>query len=162
LEECRRCPALADLLRNLNAPGSGFRTIKCDVWTTRRLSEDEKMDFNLPFKVGSYVDLVYDLARLNSRCEPLLRLAKKLEQLLRPCRVQAQAEMDVRHCLFHSRRRWGYSATIFVHGYGRSPMEAKREWSRAVEHLGKALSMIGPAFCVRDRHSISWRHRTLK
>lgn len=151
LKVCRSHPAMAGLLRILNAPDSAFGTAKCDVWTTRHLEEDEKLDFNLPCKVGSYVDLIFANARLNSSRSPMFRLAKILEHRLRRCRVQAQAEMDVRRCLFHPRGRWGYYATIYVHGYGQNLEEAESEWSRAIKNLGAAFSSMDSEFLARHR-----------
>jgi len=140
LEECRQYPPLAGLLRKINAPASILQTAKCDVWTATELSEDERWDFKLPFKVGSYVDVVFARRELNSRLEPYLELGEALSERLRALRVQAQMEIAVRHCLFHPEERWGYSMTIFLHAYGESCVEAGREWERAVEGLGEALA----------------------
>ena len=153
LEECRRHPSLAALLRAIHSPGSLFRTAKCDVWTTTRLSEDERIDFKLPFKAGGYVDLLFDRVRLNSRLEPQLRLGRMLEQAARPWRRQAQMEIAVRRCLFHPRERWGYYLTIFIHAYGSSRGEAKREWDRATQSLGEALSAASDCYL---RESGKW------
>lgn len=146
LKECRRYPPLAGLLRKVHGAGSVFRTTKCDVWTTTQLAEDERLDFGMPFKVGSYVDLVFERVRLNSRLQPQLRLGEKLGLFLRPCRVQAQTEVAVRRCLFHPKDRWGYYLTIFLHAYGATRSEAKKEWGRAIDSLGDALVKIGPIF----------------
>ena len=152
LEESRRFPSLGCLLRKIHAKGSGFRTAKCDAWTTTRLSADERLDFNLPYKVGGYLDLVFARAKLNSRLEPHAQLGRELEQLLRPCRVQAQVEIAVRRCLFHPKKRWGSYLTIFIHAYGATRSEPKKEWSRAVGCLGDALLQIGPTFGALPHH----------
>jgi hypothetical protein len=146
LEECRKYPPLASLLRQVNTAGSALRTAKCDVWSTTKLAEDERLDFDMRYKIGSYVDLVFDCHRLNAHLESQLRLGKKLEKLLSRCRIQAQIEIAVRRCLFHPKERWGYYLTIFVHAYGATRTQAKNEWSRAVDSLGDALSKIGPSF----------------
>lgn len=142
LVECRQHPALSDLLRQINAPGSSMRSAKCDVWATTELSEDERVDFGLPFKMGSYVDLAFERPQSSSRLESHLQLGERLKERLAPWRVQAQMEIAVRHCLFHPDERWGYYATIFVHAYGANAREAEEEWSRAISALGDALAGI--------------------
>jgi hypothetical protein len=146
LEECRKYPALASFLRKVNAADSPFRTAKCDVWTTTDLAEDERVDFKLPVKVGSYVDLLFDRPDLNSRLEPHLQLGAKLSEILGPLRVQAQMEICVRRCLFHPEERWGYYVTVFMHAYGVTPGEAEEEWNRALDAPGNALAGIDCSF----------------
>lgn len=142
LEECRKYPALASFLRKVNAADSSFRTAKCNVWSTTDLAEDERVDFKLPVKVGSYVDLLFDRPDLNSRLQPHLQLGAKLSEILGPLRVQAQMEICVRRCLFHPEERWGYYVTAFTHAYGVTPCEAEEEWNRAMDALGNALAGI--------------------
>jgi hypothetical protein len=142
LEECRTCPALGSFLRKVNAADSPFRTAKCDVWSTEDLAEDERADFKLAVKVGSYVDLLFDRPDLNSQLEPHLRLGAKLSEILGPLRVQAQMEICVRRCLFHPEGRRGYYVTVFTHAYGVTPGEAEEEWNRATGALGNALAGI--------------------
>jgi hypothetical protein len=142
LEECRRYPPLAEFLRHVNSPESRFRTAKCGVWVTNDLSEDERMDFHLPCKMGSYVDLVFDGAELNTALEHQLRLGEKLRQALSALRAQAQMEVCIRRCLFHPEERWGYYLTLFTHAYGANRGEALLEWTRALEAQGEALMRI--------------------
>lgn len=146
LEECRKYPPLASLLRKVNVAGSALYTAKCDVWTTTKLAEDERLDFKMRYKIGSYVDLLFDSKRLNSNLKSHLRLGEKLGGLLSHCRIQAQIEIAVRRCLFHPKERWGYYLTVFVHAYGTTRTQAKREWGRAVDCLGDALSKIEPEY----------------
>lgn len=159
LTECRNYPPLAQLLRRFNLPRSTFRTVKCDVWITTQLEEDEKLDFQLPLKVGSYVDFVFDRSYLHSRLEPHLRLGKMLEKLLADCRLQAQVEIVVRRCLFHKNGKWGYSLTLFVHAYGATRSEAKREWGRALDGLGDALRRAAPAIAKKRPKGLDRRTR---
>ncbi len=146
LEECRQYPPLGDLLRTINAPGSAFRSAKCDVWTTTELAEDERLDFRLPFKIGSYVDVVFERLERNSQLELHLHLAEKLRQVLDRFPVQAQMEIAVRRCLFHLEKLWGYSLTLFVHAYGSNTIEANEEWRQAIGALGDALAGISREF----------------
>ena len=142
VEECREHPALADFLRQVNSSRSPFRTAKCDVWATTDLAEEECRDFDLPQKVGSYVDLLFDSAPSSSRLETQLELGAHLECRLAGLHVQAQLEICVRRCWFQDGDRWGYYLTLFLHGYGSSHEEAVREWGRALAGVQKALGGI--------------------
>jgi hypothetical protein len=86
LEECRRYPALGQFLLRVNSPESSFRTAKCDVWATSELELEERLEFAMPCKVGSYVDLMFERADLSSRCEPYKNLAEGLTQRLNTSR----------------------------------------------------------------------------
>ena len=142
LEECHRFPPLADFLRMVNSSASSIRSAKCDAWATSDLAEDERLDFQLPFKMGSYVDLVFDRPELNAVLEHQLQLGEKLRQALASFRAQAQLEVCIRRCLFHPEERWGYYLTIFTHAYGADAEEAAREWARALAAQGDALVKI--------------------
>ncbi|HEV2351357.1 MAG TPA: hypothetical protein VG028_16095 [Terriglobia bacterium] len=146
LTECRNNPALARLLQRVNVRGSIFRTAKCDVWVSTKLAHDDKLDFQFPLKVSSYVDLVFERSDLRSRFEPHLRLAKKLERSLAGRHLPARIDIVVRRCLFHGNGHWGYSLTLFVHAYGATRSQAKEEWGRALVSLGDALLRIAPSF----------------
>ena len=135
-------PVIASFLTETNSSSSAFRTAKCDVWTTTELAEDEKLDFGLPHKVGSYFDLVFDSPESNSRLEAQLELGAKLERKLGGLRVQAQVEICVRRCRFQAGDRWGYYVTLFIHGYGATQAEAEGEWSRALAAVKKVLGEI--------------------
>jgi hypothetical protein len=142
LEECHRFPPLAEFLGQLNSPQSLFRTAKCDAWATTDLAEDERLDFRLPFKMGSYVDLLFDRSEFNTVLEHQIQLGERLRQALTSFRIQAQLEVCIRRCLFHPEERWGYYLTLFTHAYGVDADEAVREWARALEAQRKALMEI--------------------
>ena len=142
LAECRRHTALRAVPRALNRPGAKFRTAKCDVWTTTRLAEDERLDFNLPCKAGSYLDLVFERRAFRQRLNVHLRLAERLSRALKPFRARAQMEIVVRRCLFHPRNYWGYALTLFLHAYGETAAKAKKEQARALEALRGAFGKI--------------------
>ncbi len=143
LEECRRFPPLGDFLRRVNSPETLLQTAKCDAWETNDLAEDERVDFQLPCKMGSYVDVFFGGSELHAALEQQIRLGEELRQALASFRVQAQLEVCIRRCLFHSEERWGYYLTLFTHGYGAGPDEAAREWARAIEAAGEALIKLG-------------------
>jgi hypothetical protein len=140
LPECRDFPELAECLALLNAPSSPLRSAKCDVWHTANLAEDERLDFSLPFKTGSYLDLVFDDPKVRKDLDAHSRFAEKLQRALSPLRVQAQMEIVLRRCLFHPEEVWGYALTVFLHAYGLTGAEALTEWSRAITALGQALA----------------------
>lgn len=140
LPECRNFPALTALLARINARGSRLQSAKCDVWTTTELAEDERLDFNLPFKTGSYVDVVFDRAKSRKSLAAHAGLAKRVQSHLGGFRVQGQMEIILRRCLFHPKEIWGYALTFFVHAYGWTRAEAKAEWSREIEVLGETLA----------------------
>lgn len=139
LPECRRQPALAVLLRAINRPGSKLRTAKCDIWTTSRLAEDERLDFELPFKAGGYVDLVFERPEQRKRLNAHLHLAGRLSKGLKTFRARAQMEIVVRRCLFHPQEYWGYALTLFLHAYGETAAAAKQELARVLEVLSSAF-----------------------
>jgi hypothetical protein len=157
LEECRRFPPLGDFLRRINSPETLLQTAKCDAWETNDLTEDERADFQLPCKVGSYVDVFFDRPELNAALEHQTRLGEELRQALDSFRVQAQLEVCIRRCLFHPEERWGYYLTLFTHAYGVDHDEAAREWARAIEAEGEALGSIGST--QRRAASPSFRRR---
>lgn len=139
LEECRDYPALGGFLRAANSGLSAFRSAKCEVWETSDLTEDERLDFGLPYKVGSYVDLVLDAPKLNDRLDVHQRCAETIAESLSGVKVQAQLEIPIRRCLFHPEERWGYSLTIFTHAYGETAQEAKSQWVMTSQAIERAL-----------------------
>lgn len=157
LAECRSHPPLAPLLQKINLPASPFCTAKCDVWVTAKFEEDEDLDFQFPFKVGSYLDLFFEGAGLQSRLDPHLYLAKKLEKSLAGRRLAARMQIVVRRCLFHKNGKWGYSLTLFVDAYGTTKAQAKEEWGRVLNHLGDALMKIAPAFIKKRTKRLDLR-----
>ncbi len=142
LEECRKYPPLARLLEKINAAGSPLRSVKCDAWTSDELAEDERLDFDLPFKMGSYVDAVFDPPEHNFDLVHHLRFGEEVGRLLEGIRLEAACEIVVRRCLFQALGKWGCASTIFLHAYGATPAAARDEWARAVEALGEVLAEI--------------------
>jgi hypothetical protein len=140
LPECRKFPVIKSLLKKINAPASGLRSAKCDVWCTSDLAEDERLDFNLPHKTGSYVDVVFDSAARFCRLWAHLRFAEGVQENLRSFRIAGQMEIVIRRCLFHPGKIRGYAVTFFVHAYGTTPRAAKGEWIRALDALAGALA----------------------
>jgi hypothetical protein len=142
LEECRRYPALGQFLLRVNSPESSFRTAKCDVWATSELELEERLEFAMPCKVGSYVDLMFERADLSSRCEPYKNLAEGLTQRLKEHLPLAQLDLVIRRCFFRLEDRWGYYVTLFLHAYGGTPQDAEALWGTAVELLAGTILAI--------------------
>ena len=88
LPECRLFPVLADCLAKVNAHSSPLRSAKCDVWCSTDLAEDERLDFNLPFKTGSYLDLVLEDVEMRKSIEAHTGLAEQLRRRLSALRVR--------------------------------------------------------------------------
>lgn len=148
LPECRAYPPLGVLLGRLNAPRSPLRTAKCDAWETRELAEDEWADFQMPAKMGSYVDVVLDSPQRLARAA-YQRLAERTARGLKSFRAPAQLEIVLRRCLFHPQEDWGYALTFFLHAYGPTAREARRAWTRALPQLAAAI--LGAAQPPRPR-----------
>ena len=142
LPECQAFPALADCLAVLNSAGSSVRSVKCDVWSTTDVAEDERMDFNLPYKTGSYVDVVFDDPMLRTNLKEHVAFAARLRQEVRPLRAQAQMEIIVRRCLYHREEVWGHALTLFLHAYGATSLEAILEWNRTLRALTGIMACL--------------------
>ena len=152
LVEVRRYPILGEALRRLNAPGSSFRTAKCGVWETDELTPEEMVpdeimevepeDAGAVHKVGSYLDVLFDVPGFNYDRERYLRLGEKLGQLLEKIPLPVQVEFTLRRCLYHDEEKWGYYVTLFLHAYGTTTEEAVENWNRAIGELTIALGEI--------------------
>ena len=127
LEEALEFPALGHFLQTWNTPDSLFRTVKCGVWSTQELSEEERGELGQAHKLGAYVDLVFERGESNFALDRYLRLGEKLERTLAGAEGCAQVEFAIRRCLYHAKDSWGYYATLFIHAYGKTPAAASRE-----------------------------------
>ena len=146
LVECHRFPALGQFLLKVNAAAMPFRTAKCDAWVTSDLDLEERIAYPLPWKVGSYIDLLIDRADLNSHVEPYQKMGALLAQRLKDSQAHAHIEIFIRRCLFTLEDRSGYYATAFIHAYGANPQEAETEWNGVIESLGESLDALSREF----------------
>lgn len=146
IAEARDKTVLRSALLTLNAPGSLFRTAKCDAWTS---SEEDgaapldayEMDASpdeIAFSAGSYIDLLPIEGALRcsfERQERWMRTvieqlrgtvakAVRVELVLRPAEVEAEA---------------GFAVTWFVEACGATELEARQRWESAV---GLSLMVI--------------------
>ena len=142
LEEVLKFPALGPFLQILNGPNSRFRTAKCDVWSTRELAEEERVELGRVYKLGVYVDLVFEKVEFNFSIKHYLRLGKKLEGVSGTSDSSVQVEFTIRRCFFQDKSSWGYYATLFLHAYGDTPAYATRKGTQALEALGQEFGNI--------------------
>jgi hypothetical protein len=134
--------ALAGVLRDWNAVGAAWRTLKCDVFEL----EPEVLEFlgyelELPAEecvagFGSYVDVVMDSLEMFAsfeRHELLLRsltlAAEEIEE------TKAAAEFVLRRCVFRDANADGFCVSVFVNGVGADSAAAYANWAAAISAL---------------------------
>jgi hypothetical protein len=162
IPEAASFPALRRFLLELNSLLSPWQTVKCDVWCQESASgenaapEDNAANlYGADFTQNSYVDLVLDEANVSLRDSLDLhrRLASDLALRLEENEtLEASAEIVVRRCYFHrgtsakamSESDAGYCLTIFLTGYGASPVEAAENWNKAMEFAAGCLLELQP------------------
>jgi hypothetical protein len=150
IPEARRFPALGRFLVAANSQPSAWQTAKCDVWA----DETDAMEnlYNAGFTHGSYVDMVLaeQAAALRTSMEEHQRLAKEMAQRLEENEsLEASAEIVVRRCYFHQAASpeesdAGYCLTLFLTGYGGSPVEAAECWERTLNFAAGCLLTLQP------------------
>jgi hypothetical protein len=144
LEEARRYPEVADLLRTANSPRSAFLTAKCDAWFTHEMTvEDEP--FGMSGKFGSYVDVLFASPLQRGSFEQNEECARNLVRLLQGApEMPASAEFLVRRCFFGDGHveSDGFYMTCYVFGYSDDEEEARKHWGIALRLLGGALVQI--------------------
>jgi hypothetical protein len=149
IPEAQQFPALRRFLVELNSQPSPWQTAKCDVWA--ETVEPEENIFGASFAQGCYVDIVLtrDAASLRDGLKDHQRLARKAAlQLDDDEELEATVEIVVRRCYFHrgdeEESDAGYCLTLFLTGYGASPLEAVDHWERALEMVGICLLQLQP------------------
>ena len=131
-------PELRDFLASINSDSSLFETAKCDVWSTAEILPEDEI-FNLPCKVGCYVDLLYSDLRRFSFPE-YESLVKRWTKLLRTAPdVPSSVEFIVRGCYFHSEERNGFYITMYVFGFGEDESRARRQWAIGLQLVANAI-----------------------
>jgi hypothetical protein len=149
IPEAQQFPALRRFLVELNSQPSPWETAKCDVWA--EAVEPEENIFGAEFARGCYVDIVLagDAASLRDSLKDHQRLARKAAlQLDDDEELEATVEIVVRRCYFHrggaAESDAGYCLTLFLTGYGASPMVAAERWERALELASICLLQLQP------------------
>lgn len=145
LEEAEREPELRDFLAKVNGPGSILESAKCDVWSSTEIHPEEEI-LGLPWKFGSYVDVVFSSAAERFSFESHESVLKKLCDLLkRAPEIPASAEFLLRHCNFHERDglQTGFYVTFYLFGFGEDEEAAHRQWGIALRLVGNAIRQVG-------------------
>jgi hypothetical protein len=144
LEEARRFPELADFLRAINSPRSGFQSAKCDAGFTREMTVEDEL-FGTDGKFGSYVDVLFTSPVLQSSFEQHEATARNLVQLLqRAPETPAVMELLVRRCYssIENAAPEGFYFTCYIFGYSDSEVEARQHWGIALHLAANALAQI--------------------
>jgi len=144
LEEAQRFPELADFLRAINSPRSGFQSAKCDAGFTREMTVEDEV-FGTNGKFGSYVDVLFTSSVLQSSFEQHEATARKLVELLqRLPETPAAMELLIRRCYSSTENAApeGFYFTCYVFGYSDSEVEARQYWSIALHLVANALAQV--------------------
>ena len=144
LEEAQRFPELADFLRAINSPRSGFQSAKCDAGFTREMTVEDEV-FGTNGKFGSYVDVLFTSRVLQSSFEQHEATARKLVALLRRTpETPAAMELMVRRCYssMENATPEGFYFTCYVFGYSDTEAEARQHWGIALQEVANALAQI--------------------
>jgi len=142
--EAAQNAALRDFLITVNAPASILESAKCDTWTSDELDPEEEI-FGLPWKFGSYVDLLFTKSISRLSFEHHEGLLKKLTGLLQQVPdIPASTEFFLRRCRYHENEsiRVGFYVTFYLFGYGEDESKARRQWEIALNLVGNALTQL--------------------
>jgi hypothetical protein len=144
VEEAAQWAELGDFLVAANAPASMLESAKCDAWSTTELNPEEEI-FGLPWKFGSYVDLLFSDPIVRFSFEQHETFLKHLIGLLKVVpEIPASAEFCLRRCLYHEGEtvREGYYMTFYVIGFGENEAHARKQWGIALKLVAAALIQL--------------------
>jgi len=139
---------MGEFLSSANSSSSIFETVKCDVWFTEELSEEEEI-LGAACKAASYVDVIFtdDERRFDQHAHE--QLAQRICKLLSLVpEISAAAELALRRCYFHhggdiaADSDLGFYLTIYVSGYGDDSAEAWQRWGIAMKLVENALLQL--------------------
>ena len=139
---------MGEFLTSVNSSASVFESVKCDVWFTEELSEEEEI-FGAACKAAAYVDLIYsdDASRFDQEAHELL--AQRMCQLLSLVpEISASVEFALRRCYYHHDNDVakdsapGFYLTAYICGYGDDAAEAWQRWGIALKLVENALLQI--------------------
>lgn len=137
--EAARLPALAEALRNLNAPQSPVWTSKCDLWpiVPSDLPDPDEMDAHSEEVVAGlacYIDCLPRHHRLFPTLGEALRWARQVVvELFRiPCR-SSRVDLVIRRAIGGgSDPSDGFGVTAYISGCGMDAARAERSLSEAL------------------------------
>jgi hypothetical protein len=144
IEEATRIGELRDFLVEVNAHASMLESAKCDAWSTSELNPDEDV-FEMPWKFGSYVDLLFSDQIARFSLEQHEALLKQLTSLLhRVPEIPASTEVLLRRCFYHENEavQDGYYITFYLFGYGADEARARTQWGIALKLVAAALAQL--------------------
>lgn len=141
LSEAAGTPILAETLVRLNSPASGFRTIKCDVWTVEEFDPDE-MDSDRDKATSAqacYIDLIPVNAGIASTLDGVADWCRRLclDLRTRPSR-QCRVDAIVRRA-FATAEIEGIGVTVYVTACGPSARESAAVLAGALRALADSV-----------------------
>lgn len=149
LEEAARWPELRAFLIAVNAQASMLESAKCDAWSTTDLNPEEEI-FGVPWKFGSYIDLLFSDPTVRFFFEQHETFLKQLTGLLKAVpQIPASIELFLRRCFFREGEsvREGYYLTFYVFGFGEDEFHARKQWGIALRLVSGAITQLS------SRHS---------
>jgi hypothetical protein len=139
---------MGEFLASANSCASIFETVKCDVWFTEDLSEEEEI-FGAARKAAAYVDVIYSDRDTRFQQEVHEQLAQRMCKLLALVpEISASVEIALRRCYFHhdddlvQDSEAGFYLTIYVSGYDDGEVEAWQRWGIALKLVENALLQL--------------------
>lgn len=150
IPEARQFPALRRFLIEVNSPLNAWQTAKCDVWNDE--SQATGNLYGAQFSQSCYLDLVLagQAIALRDNLAVHQRMARDIAHLLEANEaLEATAEIVVRGCYIHpsadaEESDLGYCLTLFLTGYGATPVEAAGCWGRAMEFAARCWLELDP------------------
>lgn len=144
IAEATQAADLRDFLRAVNSPASMLASAKCDYWVSDEIQPEEEI-FGLPWKFGSYVDLVFASPSLRFDFGGHEEFVKELAALLKKAPdIAAAAEFLLRRCYYHNDQgtRAGFYFTFYFFGYGRDEATARVLWGVALNLVSNAIKQL--------------------
>jgi hypothetical protein len=144
IEEAARAMELREFLISVNSQSSPLESAKCDAWSSAEINPEEEI-FGLPWKFGSYVDLLFSQQEVRFSFEHHEKLLKELTGLLkRAPEIPDSAEFLLRRCFFHENEdvREGFYMTFYLFGYGKDEEDARRQWGIGLKLVTAALGQL--------------------
>jgi hypothetical protein len=139
---------MGEFLASANSSVSIFETVKCDVWFTEELSEEEEI-FGSACKSAAYVDLIYSDESPRFDREAHEQLAQRMCKLLSLVpEISASVDFALRRCYFHHNESVsedsdaGFYLTIYISGYGDDEAEAWQRWGIALKLVENLLLQV--------------------
>ena len=144
IQEAARVPELRDFLIAVNSPSSILESAKCDTWSTTDIHPEEEI-FQLPWKFGCYVDLLFSEEAARFSFERHQTFLKQIAGLLqRVPEIPDSAELMLRRCFYREQDgvREGYYVTFYLFGFGEDEAKARQQWGIALKLVTGAITQL--------------------